>query len=126
MRIFKSKAFAKFARAARISDAKLCEVVKEADEGKIDADYGGGVIKQRIARPNQGKSGGYRLIIYFRRGDKAFFIYGFAKKERENVNADEVKEFKRQAKLTLALNDEQIAKLLANGTYQEVTGDEKN
>ena len=126
MRIFKNKSFAKFARKERISDAKLCKVVKEADKGNIDADYGGGVIKQRIARPNQGKSGGYRSIIYYRQGDKAFFVYGWSKSERENIDEDEEKEFKRQAKMTLALNDEQLLKLLENGTWQEVIYHEKS
>ena len=120
MRIFKSKAFARFARKERISDEKLCEVIKEANQGNIDADYGGGVIKQRIARPNQGKSGGYRSIIYYRHEEKAFFVYGWPKSERANIDDDEEEAFKKQAKITLALNDEQISKLIANGTYQEV------
>lgn len=126
MRIFKNKSFAKFARKERISDAKLCEVVKEADQGNIDADYGGGVIKQRIARPHQGKSGGYRSIIYYRQGDKAFFVYGWSKSDMDNIDEDEEKEFKRQAKMTLALHDEQILKLLENGTWQEVTYHEES
>ena len=121
MRIFKNKYFAKFARKERIDDAKLREVVKEADAGNVAADYGGGVIKQRIARPNEGKSGGYRSIIYYRQGDKAFFVYGFSKKDRDNISDDEEREFKRQAKMTLTLSDEQILRLLENGTYQEVT-----
>lgn len=57
MRVFKSKRFAKFARKQRISDASLCNAVQDAGAGLIDADYGGGVIKQRIARSNEGKSG---------------------------------------------------------------------
>ncbi|NDE91036.1 MAG: type II toxin-antitoxin system RelE/ParE family toxin [Alphaproteobacteria bacterium] len=126
MRIFKSKAFAKFARKERISDAKLCRVVREASEGNIDADYGGGVIKQRIAREGQGKSGGYRLIIYYRQGDKAFFVYGFSKSERENIDRDEEKEFRRQAKIILAMNDKQVSALLKNGTYQEIRCHEKS
>ena len=83
VRIFKNKWFARFAGKEGISDAKLCEVVKGAEAGNIDADYGGGVIKQRIARPNEGKSGGYRSVILYRKGDKAFFVYGFLKSERE-------------------------------------------
>ncbi len=126
MRIFKNKWFARFARKERISDATLCEVVREAEQGNVDADLGGGVIKQRIARPQQGKSGGYRSIIYYRQADKAFFVYGWSKSERANIDKDEEKEFKRQAKLTLALKDEQILKLLANEIWQEVTYDEEN
>ena len=54
------------------------------EAGKIDADCGG-VIKQRIARSGQGKSGGYRTVILYRKGDKALFVYGFPKNERENI-----------------------------------------
>jgi hypothetical protein len=72
VRVFKSRRFAKFARKERISDASLCKAVKYAEQGLVDVDYGGGVIKQRIARPNEGKSGGYRSIILFRRGLRAF------------------------------------------------------
>ncbi len=80
MRIFKNKWFARFARKEGISEAKLREVVKDAEAGNIDADYGGGVIKQRIARSNEGKSGGYRSVILYRRGDKAFFRLWVSKK----------------------------------------------
>lgn len=86
MRIFKSKPFDKFARKEGITDASLHKAVEEAEAGRIDADYGGGVIKQRMARPNEGKSGGYRSIILFKKGDKAFFVYGFIKSERDNIN----------------------------------------
>jgi len=63
VKIFKNKWFSKFAREEGILDSDLCETVKDAERGLIDADYGGGVIKQRIARPNEGKSGGFRSII---------------------------------------------------------------
>jgi hypothetical protein len=55
VRIFKNKWFAKFASKEGISDEKLIHAVKEVEAGNIDADYGGGVIKQRIARPKEGK-----------------------------------------------------------------------
>jgi hypothetical protein len=126
-RIFKNKSFARFARKERISDEKLCEVIDAASQGNIDADYGGGgVIKQRIARPHQGKSGGYRSIIYYRHEDKAFFVYGWSKSERANIDDDEEEAFKKQAKITLALKDEQILKLIENGTYQEVFCNDKS
>ena len=126
MRIFKNKAFAKFARKEQISDAKLWEAVTAAERGNIDADYGGGVIKQRIARTNQGKSGGYRAIIYYRQADKAFFVYGFSKNARDNIEEDEERELKRQAKITFTLSNEQLLKLLENGTYQEVKSHDKS
>ena len=120
MRIFKNKWFARFAGKEDISDTKLREAVKDAEAGNIDADYGGGVIKQRIARPNEGKSGGYRSVILYRRGDKAFFVYGFLKSERENINDAEEREFKKLAKVTFALAEEELAKLVKTGVYKEV------
>ena len=54
VRIFKSRWFQRFARKERISDAALRNAVARAERGQIDADLGGDVIKQRIARPGEG------------------------------------------------------------------------
>jgi len=120
MRIFKSKWFTKFAAGESITDDMLQAVVNEAEVGKLDADYGGGVIKQRLARPNEGKSGGYRTIILYRKGENAYFVYGFPKSERANIDIAEVQEFKKLAKITLAFSDDDIAKLIKIGTYKEI------
>ncbi len=93
MRIFKSKPFARFARKARIEDTVLCAVIAAVEKGQIDADLGG-VIKQRIARPGGGKSGGFRALILIRLGTRAFFIDGFAKNERDNIRDDELQALK--------------------------------
>ena len=79
MLIFKSKSFAKFARNEGISDAKLCQVVRDADAGKIDAEYGGGVIKQRIARPGEGKSGGIVPSFFTARATRPSLFMDFPK-----------------------------------------------
>ena len=91
MRIFKSRWFQRYAKKDGITDAALIEAAERADKGQIDADLGGEVIKQRIARPGQGRSKGYRTIVVFRRGAKAFFVYGFPKSQRANINYDEEK-----------------------------------
>ena len=65
MRVFKTKWFRRFARKEKISDKTLCEAIERAEQGLIDADLGDNIIKQRIARPNEGRSGGYRTIIAF-------------------------------------------------------------
>ena len=83
MRIFQNKAFIRFAKKAGIGDAVLCEAIRNAERGLIAADLGGGIIKQRIARPGQGKSGGFRTLIVFRAAARAFFVHGFAKNEKD-------------------------------------------
>jgi hypothetical protein len=76
----------RFARKAVLDDGARCRAVADAERGLIDADLGGGAIKQRIARRGQGKSGGFRVVILYRRGSRAFFVYGFAKNERANIS----------------------------------------
>lgn len=92
----------------------------QAEKGLIDADLGGGVIKQRIARKGRGKSGGYRTIIFFRSGELAFFIYGFAKSSRDNIETDELADYKKLATLYLALSDKQLNTLIENDALTEV------
>ena len=119
MRIFKSRWFQRFARKEGIADAALREAVARAEKGQIDADLGGEVIKQRIARPGQGRSRGYRTIILFRRGVKAFFVYGFSKSQRANINDDEQQQFKEAAKIVLSLTENALAARLKDGDFVE-------
>lgn len=120
MRVFKTKPFARFANHEGIDDDELCDAVRRAENGLIDADLGGGVIKQRLAREGQGKSGGFRSIVLFRRGEKAFFAYGFAKSDRDNIRRDELKAFRTLADHMLALDDKALAAAVKNGTITEI------
>ncbi len=91
MAVYKIKAFARFADAERLSDARLLEAVERAAAGLIDADLGGGLIKQRVAREGQGRSGGYRTLIAFRSEPFAVFLFGFARKDRDNLEPKELR-----------------------------------
>jgi hypothetical protein len=120
MRVFKTRPFGRFARSEDISDDALREAVARAHAGRIDADLGGGVIKQRVARPGQGKSGGFRTVILFRRNARAFFVYGFAKSDRDNIQTDELKAFRKLAGELFRIDDRALAAALANGTITEI------
>lgn len=126
VRIFKTKWFARFGRQQGIDDPALCDAVDRAERGLIDADLGGDVIKQRIARPNEGKSGGFRSIVLFRSGDKAFFAYGFPKKARDNIRDDELKGFRELAAEMLAFDDTALKTALAANAIIEVKCDDRN
>ena len=112
MRIFKNRWIAKFAAKHSISDSDLIEAVRRADNGLIDADLGGGVIKQRIARKGQGKSGGYRSMILFKHGELAFFMYAFAKSDRENITAQELTDLKTLARYATKCSNEELEMLI--------------
>jgi hypothetical protein len=123
MRVFKNAWFSRFARKEQISDQALWEAVDRAEQGLIDADLGGGVIKQRIARPGAGRSGGYRSLVLYRKGANAFFVFGFSKNSQGNIRDDEQEQFKRAAKITLALTQEQVRLLIEKGQMEEVFRD---
>ena len=125
MRIFKNAWFGRFARKENIHDAALLEAIQRAENGLVAADLGSGVLKQRVARPGSGKAKGYRTIILFREGEKAFFVYGFAKGDRGNIRNDEKEQFKKMARHVLSLSDSQLRELIANGQFEEVASDGK-
>lgn len=124
MRVFMTKSFARFVAREDIDDGMLWEAAERADAGRIDADLGGGVIKQRIARRGEGKSGGFRTILLFRRGAIAVFAYGFAKSDRGNIRPDELKAFRRLANEVCRLDDAALGAAVRNGTLKEVGRDE--
>ena len=120
MRIFKTKWVARFVRREHIADASLKEAIARAERGLIDADLGGGLIKQRVARPGQGRSGGYRMIVVLRSQDRAFFVYGFAKNERENIEPDELEDLRAIAADFLAASHAGLARMLETDELQEI------
>jgi hypothetical protein len=120
VRIFRNKPFTRFARRARITDVELCEAVSNIERGLVDADLGGGVIKQRIARKGGGKSGGFRALILLRMGELAFFVHGFAKSDRDNIRDDELAALKKLAGELLNYDDAALVKAIAAGVLTEV------
>ena len=120
MKVYKNAWFARFARKQGITDRTLLDAIGRAGRGLVDADLGGGVIKQRVARRGQGKSGGFRTIVLYRMPDRAFFVYGFAKSDRADLDRDEEAMFKKAAIQVLGLSEAQLAELVANGQFSEV------
>ena len=125
MRIFKTKWFTRFAAKEGIDDAKLVETVHNIESGLIDADYGGGLIKQRIARDGGGKSGGYRSAVAFRSETRSIFLFAFPKSGQENLTLVEKREYKKAAALYLGMTEEELKKATDNGALIEVEYVEK-
>jgi hypothetical protein len=120
VRIFQNHTFAQFARKNRIPLVAICKAARELSSGLIHANLGGGVFKQRIARAGEGKSGGFRSVLFFRENQRTFFILGFAKKDRANLTADEVDALKKFAKELLSYDDAQINLSLSKGAFTEI------
>ena len=120
MRVYKTKPFARFQRRERISDETLCTAILDAEAGLIEADLGGGLIKQRVARAGGGKRGGYRTVVAYRKGTRAFFLLGFAKSARANIDDDELAALKRRAAGLLAASDRALDAMIADEDLTEV------
>ena len=123
MSVYKTKEFSKFARKAELGSAELLEAARAVASGQWNANLGGGVFKQRIAREGGGKSGGFRTIILFKVGGHSFFVHGFAKNEKANITPRELRALKRLAATFLGFDAEALAKASATGEIAEVTND---
>ena len=88
-----------------------------------DADLGGGLFKKRIARPGQGKSGGFRTLVATNRGTRWVFVFGFPKNERSNIDKDEEEALKKLAAHLLSLTTQAIGKAQRAGELMEVDCD---
>jgi hypothetical protein len=120
VRVFKTKWFVRYARRERIEDQGLHDAIERAERGLVDADLGGGIIKQRIARTGQGRSSGYRLLIAYRSGDRAVFLYGFAKNERDNIGDNELETAREIGAGWLEVGIERLEQAIKEGILQEV------
>jgi len=118
--VYKNKPFARFQRKARITDSDLWSAAQSAEKGLIDADLGGGVIKLRIARAGEGKSGGLRAIVLFRQGSRAVYVYGFEKKDRANIKAFELEAFRELASLILGYTEAEMKKRVEDGALLQI------
>jgi hypothetical protein len=126
VRIFKTRWLARFGRRERIADESLRDAIERAERGIIDADLGGGLIKQRVARAGQGRSGGYRMLVAYRVQDRAVFLYGFAKSERENIDPDQLIELRKIAAGWLDRTTKQIERVLEEGALEEIRYDSQS
>jgi hypothetical protein len=125
MKVFKTRWFARFARQEEIADDGLREAIERAERGLVDADLGGGLIKQRVARQGQGRSGGYRAIIAYRVANKAFFLHGFAKNDQKNIAEDELSALKKFGRRLLAADVETLKAMFEDGSLKEVDDDKE-
>jgi hypothetical protein len=121
---YMTKVFFRIARKADFSMGALLEAASSVASGRFDADLGGGVFKQRVARRGQGKSGGFRVIVLFRSGSRVFFVYGFAKNAKGNLSEDELTAFRKLADKYLSLSAAQIALAKRGGELMMVEGND--
>ncbi|AEF85671.1 conserved hypothetical protein [Treponema primitia ZAS-2] len=120
MRIFKTKRFARLSDKAGITDTDLSAAAEEVSRGAYEADLGGGVFKKRIARSGAGKSGGYRVILFFQQDERLFFEYVFAKSGQANIGDKELRWFRKVSKEYLEYTEKELLGRLDGGWIEEI------
>jgi hypothetical protein len=119
--VFASKPFMRFARRFGIGNQGLWKTVN----GAFDADLGGGVFKYRLAREGEGLSGGARALIALKVGRRAVLMFGFEKKDMANIKPDELRAYRKAAKIYLGYSEEEITAIVKEKALFEIPSSTK-
>jgi len=125
-RVFKTRYFSRWFRNVGLSDAALCQAVKEMEQGLIEANLGGGVVKKRLALPGRGKRGGARTLVSTNKDNRWFFLFGFRKNERANITFEELEGLREISRQLLAMASEQLGEAVRDGSLQEICYDQES
>ena len=125
MDVYKTRSFAQWARKAGLPDASLAHAVRELVEGLVEADLGSGLFKKRVAAGGKGKRGAFRVLLAYRTNTVVYFLFGFEKSDRENINHRELTALRRLARHMLGYGTEALKRAIDNGELIEVL-DEQN
>ena len=125
-RAFKTRHFSRWMRKTELTDRALDDAVTEMVRGLIDADLGGGLVKKRLGLAGRGKRGGARTLVATNKGDRWFFVFGFEKNERANIQDDELAALQEIAAELLARTSRQLDAAVKDGTLYEVGHDDEN
>ncbi|MGO9772354.1 MAG: type II toxin-antitoxin system RelE/ParE family toxin [Roseiarcus sp.] len=108
MRAYLTRSFDRDAKRDGISDENCQEAIRKAERGLIDAELGGGLIKQRIPRGNQGAARGSRAIVFYRRAEVAVFLHIFPKSRKANLTKSELAEYLKAAQVLEKLSEKEF------------------
>jgi len=125
-RVFKIRYFSRWFRKIGLSEVTLCQAIKEMEQGLIDVNLGGGVVKKRLALPGRGKRGGARTLVATNKGDRWFFLFGFEKNERANITAEELEGLRIITRQLLGMTSEQLDEAVRDGSLQEICHDQES
>jgi hypothetical protein len=103
-----TKWFKKWSKKVKLTNDDLLEAIDDLEDGASTTDLGSHLFKVRVSREHSGKSSGFRTIIIYQENEKAIFLYGFGKNEKQNISKAELQYFKKLGNDLLALNPEQL------------------
>lgn len=126
IRIFKTRAFIKSIKKVELSDGALRDAVDEIQNGLIDAELGGMVVKKRVALPGRGKRGSARTIVAAKKDDRYFFLWAFEKNQRGNISARELQALREYACDLISMGEENLQVALRENDLEEIKNERKD
>ena len=108
MKKLSTKWFKKWSKKVKLTNDDLLVAISDLEGGLSTTDLGSHLFKVRVKREHSGKSSGFRTIIVYQEDEKAIFLYGFGKNEKENIDKTELQYFKKLGNDLLALDSEEL------------------
>jgi hypothetical protein len=119
-RAFKTRHFDRWMRKTDLTDVALCTAVREMSQGLIDADLGHGLVKKRVGLAGRGKRSGARTLVATNKKNRWFFVFGFEKNERTNIDGDELDVLQDLASELLLRSSDELAIAVVDGALKEI------
>ncbi len=120
MKKLSTRWFSKWSEKVGLKKQNLLDVIRDLEAGLSAAVLGSKLFKVRVRRDHGGKSSGFRTIIVFRKGDRAVFLFGFGKNEKDNIDQNELRYFKKLGRDILSLNSEQLEKAISQKVLADI------
>lgn len=117
MNKLKTNWIAKWAKKYKISDDKLISAIEDLENNLSSSNLGSGLFKVRVSSENTGKSAGFRTLIVYKEDDRAVVVYGFAKKEQDNLSKSELLAFRTMSKDILNQSHEDLEMAINKGVF---------
>ena len=124
MKKLSTKWFKKWSKKVKLTNDNLLGAIGDLEDGLSTTDLGSHIFKVRVKREHGGKSSGVRTIIVYQENEKAIFLYGFGKNEKENIDKSELQYFKKLGVDLLALNSEQLEESIGQKTLFDLEEEE--
>ena len=118
----KTKYFSRWARKEGIADSSLCEAISELESGLCETNLGNHLFKKRLALPGKGKSSGARTILFYQKGEKLIFCFGFSKNQQENLSDVQLKVLNKLSNFFQNINDEVVIKNIKHNELIGISG----
>lgn len=125
IKALKNRQFARWAKGEQLTDQALCIAIRELERGLVDAKLGGPLLKKRISKGHRGKSGGLRTIIAYRQEHRLVFLFGFAKREKANIDQTEKQALLKLGNVYMAMSENDLSEAIRTGKLLEVACDDE-